>query len=275
MELHEGQLVVSSAGDGQGSTFSMKMLCYIKGRIPEFVSQLICSDTFTNNPLRPSSPNPLDMSLTRSGRRIMPFTYTNNHNMTANERNWNNNTSGDSNDLGDNNRVISANNVDISSQMPNIQSAPVISFQHSEVGIANNRLQVLVVDDVELTRKMTVRAIRHLGGGCDEAIDGQDAVNKVGESIENRRMYDLVLIDYQMPILDGPEAVSQMRVKGFTGKIVGITGYADEFHRNNFISHGADKVLLKPVSVADLGSLLHIQFVRRITSNNSYEMPSV
>lgn len=81
------------------------------------------------------------------------------------------------------------------------------------------------------------------------------------ESVQSGHPYDLVLIDYQMPVLDGPEAVAQMRESGFIGRIVGVTGYSDDLHINSFLSRGANKVLLKPVSLSAIARLMQRDYL--------------
>ena len=114
-----------------------------------------------------------------------------------------------------------------------------------------------MVDDAVATRKMTCRSLRDIVGEIEEASDGTDAVRKVRSSIETKRPYDLILIDFFMPIMDGPTATKIIRDElGFTGTIVGLTGNALENDINTFLLHGAEKVLVKPVTLSVLRSIL-------------------
>jgi CheY-like chemotaxis protein len=65
-------------------------------------------------------------------------------------------------------------------------------------------------------------------------------------------MYDVVILDYHMPVMDGPTACKQIRELGFTGLIVGITGNASPADTEHFLACGANKVFVKPVNVEAL-----------------------
>ena len=132
----------------------------------------------------------------------------------------------------------------------------------SDVDIKNSNtlrapLRMLVVDDAVATRKMTCRAFRDTVEEIDEASDGVDAVREVRSSIESKRSYDLILMDFIMPNMDGPTATKIIRDElGFTGIIVGVTGNALQSDINTFLVHGADKVLVKPVTLSVLRTIL-------------------
>ena len=87
---------------------------------------------------------------------------------------------------------------------------------------------------------------------CLEAENGQQAVDMVKDAMESGMSYDIVAIDYQMPVMDGVTATSMMRAIGFTGRIIGITGNAMQEDLNSFTSSGADVVLTKPLSAAKI-----------------------
>jgi CheY-like chemotaxis protein len=61
--------------------------------------------------------------------------------------------------------------------------------------------------------------------------------------------YDVILIDYVMPVLDGPTACAEMRELGHTGMIIGVTGNVAPSDIEFFQSRGANTVLTKPLSM--------------------------
>jgi CheY-like chemotaxis protein len=69
-------------------------------------------------------------------------------------------------------------------------------------------------------------------------------------------MYDAILMDFMMPICDGPTATRLIRDLGYKGLILGVTGNALPSDIEHFTSHGADQVLLKPVNYDVLGMAL-------------------
>ena len=60
-------------------------------------------------------------------------------------------------------------------------------------------------------------------------------------------VYDIIFMDYQMPVMDGPTAIKAIRALGYTGRIVGLTGNALQSDQDYMRESGANDVLLKPV----------------------------
>ena len=60
--------------------------------------------------------------------------------------------------------------------------------------------------------------------------------------------FSLLLLDKQMPVMDGHECATIARQRGFVAPIVGVTGNALNEQRQDFIAHGATEVIAKPLS---------------------------
>ena len=111
---------------------------------------------------------------------------------------------------------------------------------------------ILVVDDSSLNRKMLCRLLRTAGYTCDEANDGESAVEKVKARIESgiggemKGFYDAILMDFVMPVMDGPTATQAIRGLGYSDPIFGVTGNALDSDINYFMKCGATAVLIKP-----------------------------
>lgn len=122
-------------------------------------------------------------------------------------------------------------------------------------------LKVLIVDDAPLCRTMLRRILKNECKVIDEAEDGIDAINKVMKALKSGHSYDLVLMDGNMPRMGGHEATSIMREKGFKGKVIGVTGDVFPEEINNFKSHGADIVMVKPLSIDSLREYFDGEFL--------------
>jgi PleD family two-component response regulator len=77
---------------------------------------------------------------------------------------------------------------------------------------------VLVVDDVAMNRKMVCQYLIWRGVRCYEVADGKEAVEKVHDLVHNQEhkvsvapVLDMIIIDHEMPVLNGPNAVQQIR----------------------------------------------------------------
>jgi CheY-like chemotaxis protein len=118
-------------------------------------------------------------------------------------------------------------------------------------------LRILIVDDIGTNRKLLKRLAVNYGHSADVAKDGREAVEQVVNVMQNGTMdmYDTILMDYEMPVLRGPEAVKEIRELGCDSFIVGITGNVLAEDVSYFIACGADFVLPKPVDFRKLEEL--------------------
>jgi CheY-like chemotaxis protein len=122
-------------------------------------------------------------------------------------------------------------------------------------------LKVLIVDDSVLARKMLARLLAGMCSECHHADNGQEAVQMVTETllvvtdgdidIEQPRAppYDVILMDYYMPVMNGPEAVRRIRSAGYQGVILAVTGSTSSEEQGELEACGVDRILTKPFSV--------------------------
>lgn len=115
-------------------------------------------------------------------------------------------------------------------------------------------LRILVVDDAGVNRKLVVRLLQRQRHICEEAENGLVAVEHV-RALEGER-YHCILMDYEMPEMNGHEATRALRKSGCDSFIVGVTGtlFSDDVKR--FMQCGADAVLPKPLEMRDLMDIL-------------------
>lgn len=140
--------------------------------------------------------------------------------------------------------------------------------QDFEISSALGSLNILIVDDSTPTRKLLRRLLEKRGHTCDEAQDGQECIKKVLEAKENGVYYDCILLDDQMPVMNGPEALLKLREMGCDSFTVGITGNALPEDTAYFRSCGATGIIVKPVDIDALESLL-IEYDVTSNDNNS------
>jgi signal transduction histidine kinase len=123
-------------------------------------------------------------------------------------------------------------------------------------------MRILVVDDAKMNRKLLIRLLESNGHTCGEAENGQALINtiescsKVEGEKEKDAQYDCILVDYEMPVMNGPEACKAVREMGYTGFVVGVTGNLLPEDVGYFMDCGADAVLPKPFKYKDLEQLL-------------------
>jgi CheY-like chemotaxis protein/anti-sigma regulatory factor (Ser/Thr protein kinase) len=112
-------------------------------------------------------------------------------------------------------------------------------------------LRLLVCDDAVLCRKFHRRILmstRSIGEIID-ASNGLEAVDIIRDAVTNGLQIHGILIDSSMPFMNGTTAVKIMREIGYIGKIFGITGNAFQSDIDDFLNHGVNEVLIKPLSM--------------------------
>jgi osomolarity two-component system sensor histidine kinase SLN1 len=79
------------------------------------------------------------------------------------------------------------------------------------------------------------------------AKDGQEAFDKVRESMHGGARFDLVFMDVQMPNLDGIQSTKLIREMGFSAPIVALTAFAEKSNEDECMASGMDYFLAKPI----------------------------
>ena len=109
---------------------------------------------------------------------------------------------------------------------------------------------ILIVEDNELNRDVLTRRLRRRGFVISAAHDGLEALEKV-----NSEKPDLVLMDMNLPGLNGWEATEHLRGQGHRIPIIALTAHATPEDRARCLEAGCDEFATKPV---DFSSLLQI-----------------
>ena len=119
--------------------------------------------------------------------------------------------------------------------------------------------QILLVEDNELNREIAQEILREYGFLVDTAENGAVAVEKVSTAAPGS--YDLVLMDVQMPIMDGYTATRKIRTLDDPARatlpIIAMTANAFDEDRRNALESGMNGFLSKPIVIGDLVQELH------------------
>ncbi|MBI4403822.1 MAG: response regulator [Deltaproteobacteria bacterium] len=108
-------------------------------------------------------------------------------------------------------------------------------------------IRVLVVDDCLDLRILCSRALQKFGAEVDQAVNGLEALK-----FTELKQYDVILMDVQMPEMDGLDATSRLRQMGYSKPIVALTAHAMQSERSLCLQSGCDDYLSKPVSISTL-----------------------
>ena len=115
---------------------------------------------------------------------------------------------------------------------------------------ARHPLRILLTEDNVVNQRLALRLLEKMGYRADVAGNGIEAL----EALE-RQTYDLVLMDVQMPEMDGVEATARILERWPDGQrpgIVAMTAEAMHGDREGFLAAGMDDYVAKPIRTADL-----------------------
>lgn len=128
---------------------------------------------------------------------------------------------------------------------------PVESEARDDDTPSLQHLHVVVVDDNPVNLRVVMAMLENLGvsvQGFDQAVSALGYVQQ--------HVVDLVLMDIQMPIMDGLQASRRLREQGFAQPVVAFTATASKHDRENSLSAGMNDVLVKPVRLDELRSVV-------------------
>lgn len=131
-------------------------------------------------------------------------------------------------------------------------------------------LTVLYVDDDETIRNTVGSALKLLFKKCFIAVNGHDALTRYRTSTP-----DIVIIDIEMPILDGISLASKIREESTTVPIIVITGHNKQEYLQDLVTLGISSYLVKPVTTQDvIQSLLKASSLLNQNRNKEITLPS-
>jgi len=117
--------------------------------------------------------------------------------------------------------------------------------------------RVLVVDDAVSNRKLLTRILERKGYVCEMAKNGQVAIDMFEAMRAKDEPPDAIVMDFEMPVMDGPTATKHLRELGCACFITGVTGNVSQDDINHFVGHGANTVIAKPLDIDLFEQLLH------------------
>jgi CheY-like chemotaxis protein len=121
----------------------------------------------------------------------------------------------------------------------------------------SKRLRILVADDHPVNRQVCVLTLEKLGWQSDAVTNGREALEAF-----RKQPYEIVLMDCQMPEMDGYEATKAIRSfeqkvpRGFRARIVAVTAHALAGERDRCLAVGMDDLLTKPFTPEQLRDVI-------------------
>lgn len=111
-------------------------------------------------------------------------------------------------------------------------------------------MRALIVDDSSFIREYLRHLLDRMGVTCEEAVDGSQALHV----LEAQQAFDLMLLDVNMPVMNGLECVKALRDAhlGPRMKVMMVTTEADNTFISTALDNGADEFLMKPFTPESL-----------------------
>lgn len=110
-------------------------------------------------------------------------------------------------------------------------------------------LRIMLAEDCPDQSRLFANLLVQLGADVTLECNGKAAVSGFAARPSD---YDAILLDFQMPELDGLEATKEIRALGFTGALVALTAFATEELRSRWIAAGCTAFLEKPATKKQL-----------------------
>jgi signal transduction histidine kinase/CheY-like chemotaxis protein/HPt (histidine-containing phosphotransfer) domain-containing protein len=141
----------------------------------------------------------------------------------------------------------------VAATLPQPAAPRELEHQRTQVHPPAPPLRILVAEDHPVNRQVMLGLLEHLGYRADLAANGLAVLEAL-----QRQPYDLILMDIQMPEMDGLEATRHIRqgAGGCQPRIVAMTAHAMAGDRERCLAGGMDGYLSKPVQISDLAATL-------------------
>jgi len=116
--------------------------------------------------------------------------------------------------------------------------------------------QILYVEDTKINQIVVTKQLESLGAMVATADNGQIGIDKIAEREKQGKPFDVILMDMQMPVMDGYEATRSLRLHGYFKPIIAVTAHALPEDRAKTLEAGCDEYVSKPIDFTRLTNVI-------------------
>jgi two-component system sensor histidine kinase/response regulator len=162
----------------------------------------------------------------------------------------------------------------VDAERPEAADASIAPATIADNGAAANMAtlaghRILLVEDHPFNRKLIALTLSRCGAKVDLAENGQAGLDKASAAA-----YDLVLMDVQMPVMDGYTATERLREAGFRGPIIALTAHALPAEREKCLRAGCNAFVGKPIDLDHLKAVVgqHLAAAAQVLAHDGSEL---
>jgi signal transduction histidine kinase/CheY-like chemotaxis protein len=146
----------------------------------------------------------------------------------------------------------SLDGVEMLDELTHIHRAPAPAGADAPVDRTLRGSRILLVEDTPDNQRLITYHLHKIGVEVDVAGTGQEAIDRTDRAEAGGRPYDIVLMDIQMPGMDGYTATGRLRDRGYAGSIIALTASTMRGDRERCLRAGMDDYVAKPIDPGEL-----------------------
>ncbi|MBT4863850.1 MAG: response regulator [Planctomycetaceae bacterium] len=155
------------------------------------------------------------------------------------------------------------------------QTAPATHLRvNNSTGMPLADLRLLLAEDGPANQRLISYILRKSGAKVTVAENGQIAIDKVQAANAAGAAFDVILMDIQMPEMDGYAATRQLRQQGYAGPILALTAHAMPDDRQKCLDAGCDDFSTKPIDRTKLIDMIKTHSSGEIAKSKQQHQPA-
>ncbi len=121
--------------------------------------------------------------------------------------------------------------------------------------------RILLAEDSPDNQRLIAHVLKKVGADVTVMDNGKLAADAALDAHDEGYPFDVILMDMQMPVMDGYEATALLRRKGYTGSIIALTAHAMAGDRQKCIDAGCDDYATKPIDRRKLTETIQARLI--------------